>query len=380
MNIRMGAAVGASVTLVAALAAPATAALPAAQPAVIGGEGGASPAVVALDFAESYACSGSLWRARIIVTAAHCVQDDNGATYDPSTITLWAPGSNTTGPPADVAVTDIVVDTNWEVADSDYERVGRDVALLVLDKPLGTPYYARLATEMEAATLTWNSAAADFAGYGITTPSVDPRAELAAVPTTLSSTFVPSYQGGVDSFEVSGDGIRGTCGGDSGGPWMGDVAGTRVLVGPLSGGRGAPCDRPQPPDKTFDEGGVASANTDLTSVALRLAGEQPDAIPQTCIKGPDLKRTCWDGRAWEYQYCWDVKKAELWRNTGGDRWKRIERLTGWKDRDICGDPKTPYVITFRQITPTRSQWYSVKIPKQGSMKEPYWDDFRATVS
>lgn len=350
----------------------------AVTPQVIGGQADSSPAAVALKMADEWSCSGSLWRPNIIVTAAHCLVDDDGASITAEQIRMWSPGANTSGEPSSVRVTDIVVDVNWESAESSYEATGRDVALLILNAPLGIPYWSRMATEMEAAALTWNSARAEFSGYGITTPSVDPRAELASVPTSVASTYRPSYTFGVDSFEVNGDGVVGTCGGDSGGPWMGTVAGERVLVGPLSGGQGAPCDKPQPLDKTWDDGAVASANTDLTSVALRLAGQQPDVVPTTCIKGPDTKKQCWDGRAWEYSYCWDVKKAELWRWMGGDDWKRVDRLTGWKEKE-CGT-KTPYRIIFRGIESKKSQWYSVKIPKQTGNTGVTWDDFKATVS
>lgn len=350
----------------------------AAQPHVIGGQPDSSQAAVALDIAGEYACSGSLWRPQIVVTAAHCVVRADGTIYSADTLHVWAPGADTTGPSSQVKVTDVVVDADWESAASDYEMVGRDVAFLILDGSLGTPYWSRMATPMEAAALTWNSSRAQFAGYGITTPSVDPRAELANRPTSLVSHFWPSYESGIDSFQVAGDGVVGTCGGDSGGPWMGTVAGARVLVGPLHGGQGTPCDKPQPEDETWDSGGVASSNTDLTSVALRLAGEAPDSVPKTCIKGPDVERTCWDGRAWEYSYCWGAKKAELWRLTDARTWKRIDRLTGWKDSECA--KSAPYLITFRQVEPKRSTLYSVKIPRQAGIGEVTWDDFQATVS
>lgn len=357
----------------------AAAAASASTPTVIGGAPDTSTAAVALDIGGDYSCTGSLWRPRILVTAAHCLQREDGSYFPAEAITMWAPGSSTAGAPSQVKVTDVVVDTDWASAEESYEAVGRDLAFVILDAPLGTPYWSRLATPMEVATLTWNSAPADFVGYGITTPSVDPRAELAANPGALSSNFWPSYQSGVQSFEVEGDGIKGTCGGDSGGPWMGMVAGQRVLVGPLHGGQGAPCDKPEGPGETWDDGAVASANTDLTSVALRLAGEQPDVVPTTCIKGPETPRECWPGRAWEYSFCWDVKKAELWKWNGGDDWRRIDRFTAWKDLDEC-NAKTPYLITFRRIEAKKNQWYSVKVPKQPGNNEATWDDFKATVS
>jgi hypothetical protein len=235
-----------------------------------------------------------------------------------------------------------------------------------------------MATPMEAAALTWNSVATDFVGYGITTPRVDSKALLAANATAMKAPLLPSYYGNIGAFQVQGDGRTGTCGGDSGGPWMVRAAGLLLYLGPLSGGQGAPCDKPKPIDETFDQGAVASANTDLMQVALAATGDQADVLSRTCIKGKDVDRECWDGRAWEYSYCWSHPKAELQRWLGGNRWKTVDRLTGWKD-ETCGK-KFPYRIVFRQLEPKRTTWYDVVIPKQKGLSDPYYDRFKVTVS
>ena len=114
-------------------------------------------------------------------------------------------------------------------------------------------------------------------------------------------------------------------------------------------------------------------------VALATAGESPTALPRTCIKGDDIKRQCWEGRAWEYEYCWDVPKAELWQWQRGDKWKRVDRLTGTKDVEYCGK-KSPYLITFRGIETKKNTWYEVYLPKQKGSAQEAFDPFKVTVS
>lgn len=382
---RARAGLTAALLLVLAALTPAASAAPQSAPQVIGGGGNYGPAAVALEFGEfgnQFTCTGSLWRPTIVITSAHCLEADKpGEFFRPRAILVWPPGGSTDRLPAAVEVTDVVVRKDWQDVDDELKAVGRDIAMLVLSRPVGQPYYSRLATPMEVQALTWNQAKADFAGYGITAPKSDPDAPSPALPKSLSSTFLRGYNGGPWAFDVAADGTSGTCLGDSGGPWMAVVAGTRVLVGPLSGTSGAPCGEPMRAYDTYANGAVASANRQAVKKALRLAGEQPDEVPTTCIKGPDLDRNCWDGRAWEYSFCWDVPRAELWWATGADNWNRIARTRGSRDEDLCEDPGIPYAVTFRQIVPAGKtrQAYSVRIPKQAGNPREVRDDFTATV-
>ena len=152
-----------------------------------------------------------------------------------------------------------------------------------------------------------------------------------------------------------------------------------LYLGPLSGGQGLPCDKPEPPGETYEYGPVASANTDLVNVALATAGEAASSVPRTCVKGADIKRTCWDGRAWEYDFCWDAKKAELWKRSAGAKWKRVDRFTGYKDIENCGK-KYPYRIIFRGIETKRLAKYEVYLPPQGGSNDEGFDPFTVTVS
>ena len=351
------------------------------SPRVIGGVP-APPlagAAVAIETDEGFFCTGSLWRSRILATTAHCLEDSNRNPIAAEQIRVWSPGANTNNPYSDVRVTDIVMDTNWyNYAEDSEEATGRDFALLILDKPLGTSVWNRIATPTEVAALTWNAARAEFIGYGTTSPRVDPNAVLSAQPTGLSKKLTWGYDADLGSFRIPGNRVSGTCGGDSGGPWMSRVGKELLYLGPLSGGQGLPCDKPKPLNETYDEGAVASANSDVISVALATTGESPDSTPKTCIQGEDLKKTCFDGRAWEYDYCWNAKKSQLWKWVKGSQWKKVDSFTGYKD-ESCGK-KYPYRIIYRQIEPTNSSWYEVYLPKQVGLEKSGSDYFRARVS
>lgn len=351
-----------------------------AAPMVIGGSSGSpvAGAAVAIDIGGDYNCTGSLWRPRILITAAHCLQKEDGGLYAPGDVRVWLPGANTAGPASDVKVTEVIADPYWSSAASSYdEEVGRDIAALILDQPLGQPVWSRMATPAEVAALSWTYAKAEFVGYGTTTPRVDPNAVLAPTPSAVKSRLRYFYEFGLGAYQVMGNEESGTCGGDSGGPWMSRIAGELVLIGPLSGGQGLPCDKPELPDETYDDGAVASANTDVLNVALAAVGEAKDVTPTTCIKGRDIDRTCWDGRAWEYSYCWSAKKADLWRYDGRD-WRRVEKIFGWKDKS-CGK-KYPYRIEFRGIPTKKSEWYEVVIPRQAGLDQEAFDPFKVSVS
>jgi len=374
-------AVVSGMTLALLATAPVGATGPDLQPRVINGDlyPPLSGAAVALETSFG-ACSASLWKSRIVATAAHCLEDNEGNIVGTEDITLWAPGADASGPAAGVTVTDVIVDDTWlTYADDDEEATARDLAFLVLDQPLGAPVWSRMATPMEVAALTWNAAPAEFVGYGQTSPTVDPNATLDASPGGLLSRLTWGYNSGLGTFRIPGDGERGTCKGDSGGPWMSRVGNEILYLGPLSYGQGLPCDKPERPNETYEEGPVASANTDLVDVALATAGESASDVPRTCIKGDDIKRQCWDGQAWEYEYCWDVKKAELWKWQKGDNWKRVDRFTGTKEVDYCGK-KSPYLITFRGIETKKKSWYEVYLPKQKGSDQEAFDPFKVTVS
>ena len=97
---------------------------------VIGGTPGSkvASAAVALDLGDSE-CTGSLWRPRIIITAAHCVSDSEGVEPDvlPGDVRVYAPGADKRNGPTTVQVTQILFDPDWTAESEDDEPSEREM-------------------------------------------------------------------------------------------------------------------------------------------------------------------------------------------------------------------------------------------------------------
>jgi hypothetical protein len=351
---------------------------PAAQasaPQVINGTPGSplSAAAVALDLGDS-SCTGSLWRPRIIITAAHCVSGKGEPTVRAEDISVYPPGANKDAGPADVRVLRIIFDPTWINDSPDGEESERDIAFLILDSPLGIPFWTRMATPDEVVALTQSGAEVEYVGYGLTGPREDPNSEGSSVPLSLKVRLVPSYGGGVGEFVTAGDRVHGTCAGDSGGPFLATLAGQVLYVGPLSGGLGYPCESED--DEPSDSAAVAAGMAELSAQALAVVGDTADASPTTCIEGADVSRECWAGRAWTYDFCWSGRKAFLQQRTASG-WKTIKR-TSAKRTSGCGR-KYPYEIIFKGIAAEPSVDYRVYLPRQAGLRGGGDDPFTITT-
>ena len=78
-------------------------------------------------------------------------------------------------------------------------------------------------------------------------------------------------------FTTLGDGISSTCAGDSGGPYLYEVSGEVLLVGPLSGGSGRPCEDED--DIQQNSGTITAAHLSLANQALATVGSPPETSP-----------------------------------------------------------------------------------------------------
>ena len=288
-------AIGCVVAMVASslLASPSAAKNPSVAPSVINGQSGhpwnGASVYLEIDIAgNGSACTGGLWKPQVIVTAAHCVMETvSSPIVATSDVTVWPPGANieATGP-ADVQVTSILADWNNENED---ETV-RDIAFLTLSAPIGSTPISRLASEREVADLIRSKATLTYIGYGLTVPRNDPSEASTPIPLWLTQPLTDEYAS-VDiesgSFTMLGDGITSTCAGDSGGPFLYEAAGEVLLVGPLSGGTGLPC---EPEDVTaYDNATTAAAFLNLANQALATVNLPPEALPtpRLALSKPD---------------------------------------------------------------------------------------------
>ena len=345
-----------------------------AKPLVIGGSPShpLSGASVALEAPDWY-CTGGLWKSRIVITAAHCINGDGrGAPgVSPGDISVYPPGGDRKGGPAPVKVIDIIYDAGWS-------ETPDDIAFLILNGPLAAPVITRMATPGEVAAMANASNPVTYIGYGLVGPRSDNSATVSDQPLAVTESLRPSYSGnGKGKFETAGNGTQGTCAGDSGGPWIAQVNNEVLYLGPLSGGSGLPCDSPESPENTFEEAAVASAQSDLIQRALAAAGELADGQAGVCLQGPQVKVTCVAGHAWTYDYCWSGKKAVLQKLTDGV-WQPVARTTGKRVKGCSS--KFPYNIVFQRTDDVGTYQYRVVVPKQPGVRKPTSDRFTASVT
>lgn len=238
--------------------------------AVVGGANATgNPLVVAIliDTGETRfgACSGALWKPRIVVTAAHCVVVTGGTqVVAPSQVLVYRPGVNRANTRPSAVGTHIVSPEGYKNSQGGFVSPN-DIAFIVLDVELATPAISRLASEAEVAALVASRTPLPFYGYGLTSF----QGEVSPIPLTLNQNPL-SYEGSNRYLFGRTAKGAGACQGDSGGPVIGNFQGEMLLIGPIAGGSGGPC-FPSISER-FVISSVASSYQSLANQALALAG------------------------------------------------------------------------------------------------------------
>ena len=210
-------------------------ALPAPAYAVVGGqsvENGRYSFAVAVGDAKGADCGGTLIAPSVVLTAAHCVDENAG---DPAKLRVVV-GSPTINSAPTVLVTAVYVHPLFRADTMHY-----DAALLILEHPVTGVRTIEMADSSPLAGATVSAA-----GWGETTE------HAATLPDHLRSVVLKvatkracghgngKIPGGyfTPSMMCAGNPGRDTCSGDSGGPLVGTSHGHTVLVGITSFGTG----------------------------------------------------------------------------------------------------------------------------------------------
>ena len=190
---------------------------------------------------DNAVCGGSIIDNEWVITAAHCVRDDNNITI-PASKMIVVVGANNPRDPRDgkeYSVNEVIVHENF-----DSRTLNNDIALLRLTERINYPNAEpiKLVSSKDASdgatdpgVMTW------LTGYGIT--SVDPR----IYPTTLQVVRLPVVSNeqasvvwrNIPASDIMAgylDGNKDACTGDSGGPLVVPVSDKLKLAGLVSWG------------------------------------------------------------------------------------------------------------------------------------------------
>lgn len=190
---------------------------------------------------RSSSCSAGLLRERIVVTAAHCVTQQDSTQLNAGWENSWVamPGVDIRSDDVTtrVKVVRIIRAPNyidvWQPDKGDTRTQVDDIAFLFLEKPLVSGYSVSVATMEEVAVIKSQRSEITHLGYGWqnrTGHDGKPYQIVLKANSRGRARYGDTY--GVDWKTISTEetGTKAVCGGDSGSPWYSLLNGTIKLV------------------------------------------------------------------------------------------------------------------------------------------------------